>query len=728
VVGAVVLSFTFLKQGGRITRTTWQELPRGDATPSGRRTVRRIARPPGARDRTGGGARLPYLPGLDGLRALAVIAVLLYHAELPWISGGFLGVEVFFVISGYLISALLLAQWRQTGRIDLKAFWLGRARRLLPALYVMLLVTLAYAVVFLPAEVAGLRADAIAALGYITNWYLILAEESYFEAIGRPSLLKHLWSLAVEEQFYLLWPAVVALGLSVGAARWRERRVVLVALFGAGASALLMAFLYRPEVDPSRVYYGTDTRASGLLIGAALAFVWAPWRSRRSTGAPSRRSSSSTAARGLHYHPRWWRGWLRRRWGWTTPLLLDIAGIVALGALGWLCLSLGEYQPSLYRGGLVGVALSTAVVIMVVVHPRARLGLRVLGCQPLRWVGVRSYSIYLWHWPVYMASRPQLDVPFEGLPLLGLRLGATVVLADLSYRYVERPVREGALGRAWQQLRQARGFRRWDVGVRWAGAVVPAVALCAVVGVAVAQAKAPEPPPYLSTKKVHIEASDPTSEPGNAAEKATSNTRASAAAVEEKAAPTTGASERETQPEVRRGTATRADEAATTDSPARAPTVTAIGDSAMLGAVDALQQEIPNLVTIDARGSRQAPEAIGVLWQLRATGELGDVVIVHIGNNGVFADEHFDEMMRALAGVRKVLIVNVTIPERHSWVPNNDVLADGVRRYPNKAVLIDWYAASVGHPEYFWDGIHLTPQGARAYADLIAATCEEYGR
>ncbi len=148
----------------------------------------------------------------------------------------------------------------------------------------------------------------------------------------------------------------------------------------------------------------------------------------------------------------------------------------------------------------------------------------------------------------------------------------------------------------------------------------------------------------------------------------------------------------------------------------------------MLGAADALQQEIPNLVTIDARGSRQAPEAIGILRQLRATGKLGDVVIVHIGNNGVFADEHFDEMMRVLAGVRKVLIVNVTVPEGYSWVPNNEVLADGVRRYPNKAVLVDWYGASVGHPGYFWDGIHLTPQGARAYTDLIAAAYEEQGR
>ena len=147
------------------------------------------------------GPRLAHMPGLDGLRALSVIAVLLYHAELAWIPGGFLGVEVFFVISGYLITALLLAEWRQRGRIDLKTFWLRRARRLLPALYLTLVVTLALAVVFLPGEVAGLRRDAIAAFGYVTNWYLVFGHESYFEAIGRPSLLKHLWSLAVEEQF-----------------------------------------------------------------------------------------------------------------------------------------------------------------------------------------------------------------------------------------------------------------------------------------------------------------------------------------------------------------------------------------------------------------------------------------------------------------------------------------------------------------------------------------------
>jgi len=173
------------------------------------------------------------MPGLDGLRALAVIAVLLYHAGISWIPGGFLGVEVFFVLSGYLITALLLAEWRTRGSVDLKAFWLGRARRLLPALYLVLIVTLAYAVLLLPGEVARLRADVLAAFGYVTNWYLVLGQESYFEAIGRPSLLKHLWSLAVEEQFYLFWPLVFWLGVSFGATRWRTRRVLMAALGGA---------------------------------------------------------------------------------------------------------------------------------------------------------------------------------------------------------------------------------------------------------------------------------------------------------------------------------------------------------------------------------------------------------------------------------------------------------------------------------------------------------------
>ena len=349
-------------------------------------------------------ARFPYLPGLDGLRALAVIAVLLYHADLQWIPGGFLGVEVFFVISGYLITGLLLAEWRSHGHIDLKAFWLRRARRLLPALYLLLGVTMLYAAVFLYNEVASLRGDVLAALAYVTNWYLIFTEKSYFEAVGRPSLLRHLWSLAVEEQFYLFWPILIALGMSV----WRRRWVLTAILAGAAASTLWMAYLYQPNIDPSRVYYGTDTRAAGFLIGCALAFVWAPDTLRATVK------------------------------GYTTrdKALVQGMGVAALVALLALFSFATEYSPFLYYGGFALVALVTAALIAAVAHPAAGWLSAALGWGILRWIGLRSYGIYLWHWPVYMVTRPQLDMMLEGLPLLGLRVGVTVVLAELSYRLV----------------------------------------------------------------------------------------------------------------------------------------------------------------------------------------------------------------------------------------------------------------------------------------------------
>ncbi len=658
---------------------------------------------------------MPYSPGLDGLRALAVIAVLLYHADLAWIPGGFLGVEVFFVISGYLITALLLAEWRQRGTIDLKTFWLRRARRLLPALYVLLVVSLAFAVVFLPGEVAGLRGDVLAAFGYVTNWYLIFGQESYFEAVGRPSLLKHLWSLAVEEQFYLIWPPILALGLYIGATRLRRRRVLTVALAGAAASAVAMALLYVPGVDPTRIYYGTDTRATGLLCGAALAFLWSP-KYRPSEARHHRLELGK-------------RGRFRRRWGWTAPLLLDILGFAALGAMIWFSLNLGEFQPFLYKGGFALVALATTATIMAVVNPYTVIGSRLLGSAPMRWIGVRSYGIYLWHWPVFMVTRPGLDVRIDGLPLLALRLGATVVLAHLSYRYIETPIRRGALGRAWKTLREAHGPRRWQLRLQWAGALVPILASCALLGVAVAQAKPPEKPSYLaSMKSVHTVEHSQQSSSTTGIDRLRNNEPSPEEGGEK--APVMGPTDKAEIRNTRVAPGTKAEEAKKSSNSGRAGpseftgSVSAIGDSVMLGAVGGLQKDIRGLTVVDAEVGLQVYPAIDTLKYRRATGQLGEVVIVHLGNNGTFTRGEFDQIMRTLSGVDRVVFVNVTVPR--TWEePNNEVIAEGVKRHPD-TVLVDWHAASADRPELFYsDGYHLRPEGQQIYHDLISSYLPE---
>ncbi len=640
------------------------------------------------------GVRLPHLPGLDGLRALAVIAVLLYHADLKWIPGGFLGVEVFFVISGYLITSLLLAEWRQRGRVDLKSFWLRRARRLLPALYLLLVGTLAFAVVFLPGEVASLRNDALAAFAYVTNWYQILGHQSYFQSVGRPSLLKHLWSLAVEEQFYLLWPLLFTVGMSAGAARWRQHRMLVFIIAGAVASALLMAFLYKPDVDPSRIYYGTDTRASGLLIGAALAFLWEPGRFY----------TREAIRRALQGGSRW-----------ILPLLFDVAGLGALSVLVWFCLKINEFQPFLYKGGFACVGLTTAILIMVIVHPRTHLGGAVMGQRALRWIGVRSYGIYLWHWPIYMITRPNLDVPISGWPLLALRLAATVALADLSYRYVETPIRKGALEKSWRALRDARGGRRWRLSAQWAGAGMISAVIAVTLGVAIVQAKAPPPPSYLAhMKAIHTVKN---AHKAASAEKTSEDAHPNASRATQKNGETTQAGEKTVEKAPKAGTAGKK-AASKTSAAASVGPVTAVGDSVMLGAAPALEQDLPTLKTMDAQVGMQASTAVDILRSRAAAGQLGDVVIIHMGSNGTFTKEEFGEMMQILKGVKRVVFVNDKVPR--TWEQsNNAMISEEVKKYPN-AVLVDWYSAGYSHPEFFWDdAIHLRPEGAKFYADLI---------
>jgi peptidoglycan/LPS O-acetylase OafA/YrhL len=675
------------------------------------------------------GKRLGYLPGLDGLRALAVIAVILYHADLGWAPGGFLGVEIFFVISGYLITSLLLVEWQTRGQIDFKNFWLRRARRLLPALYLVIASVLTFAVLFLPDEVASLRGDALAALGYATNWYFILVHKSYFATIGRPSLFQHLWSLAVEEQFYVLWPLLLTLLLKL----FQPRRAVFLVIAGALASTALMALLYQPDVDPSRIYYGTDTRAAGLLAGAALAFLWKPWLGQKE---PWRKKKKPR-----RFQKKGWRP--DARW-------LDVLGLAALAALVVECLRISEFDPLLYQGGFALVSLTTLVVIAAAVHPRARLGEGLLGRQPLRWIGQRSYGIYLWHYPIFMVTRPQLDVPLDGLPLLALRLAATFVIAELSYRLVETPIRSGAIERAWQGLTQARGRRRWQLGLSWAGGLAATVLLIVTLGSSVARAQAPAPPAWYS--QTAIDTTSPPAASTPVAVAATTNDTASSvvssvsgvsSVADSLATPTvqptptqpSNAAGQDDLPLRQKRTVnqpTPASSAPTlsvpglavtstltsTLAPGVAPRVFAIGDSVMLAGASALEKAIAG-IEVDAALGRQVSTAIEILKTRRAANQLPSIVVVDLGTNGTFSDRQFDQIMSILSDTRRVVFVNVKVPR--AWQDaNNAVLARGVPRYPN-AVPVDWYTASESHPEYFWkDGIHPRPEGAVIYAGLIA--------
>lgn len=681
------------------------------------------------RGRTG---RIPYQRGLDGLRSLAVLAVVLYHSGWQWAVGGYLGVEVFFVISGYLITTMLYTEWRNQGSVRLGQFWLGRARRLLPALVLLLLGTLAYAVLMMPHEVARLRSDALAATAYASNWYMVLARQSYFETVGRPSLLRHLWSLAVEEQYYIVWPIAFALLMRLG----KRRLTVAVTILAAIGSSVLMAMLYWPGLDPSRVYYGTDTRAAGLLIGSALALLLVP-----------------RAAGGDQRPPR--------------SLWLDGGAAVALLALVACLALLDDGLAYLYQGGFAVVALLTAATIAGAVHPRARLLPATLGWRPFRWLASRSYGVYLWHWPVFVATRPHVDVPLDGVPLLLLRLGITLVCAELSYRLVEMPVRSGALARSWRRMLAGGGWRGLGERFAWVSAVASASVCLAMLGVSVGSAQPPAPPEYLRLERIDTLSRSsrqappamvvaepagprptptPESLPAPVTPTAVADTGLPAAAMtatvaivtEEpplpiavSATPSPPALDTTwTESPIAAGdglpvplpTATEPPpEPTATPTPAPAPLpaarVSAVGDSVMLGAADALTAEIGD-IGIDAEVSRQAAAIIEVLTARRDAGELGEAVVVHIGNNGKFTAKQFDEVMEVLGEERWVVFINCKVPREWEGT-NNTVIAEGVGRFAN-AALADWNAASIDHPEYFWDdGIHLRPDGQKAYAELV---------
>ena len=611
-----------------------------------------------------------YLPGLDGVRALAVLGVLLYHADLTWLSGGFLGVDVFFVLSGFLITSLLLEEYQRSGTIRFGRFYLGRARRLLPALVLMLIVVSAVVAMFYRDAAASLRADAIASLLYVNNWWYVLNDASYFEFIGRPPLLKHLWSLAVEEQFYLLWPLLAFVAMRASG----RRGVRVLALLLAVASTAWMTYLsvtsgFPDYADPSRAYFGTDAHAMGLLVGAALATAWRPGRLPVDVAGPVR-------------------------------VLVTATGVAALLGIVWFFVFVGEFTPWLYqRGGFLVLALVVALLIAMATHPASPLG-RWMGSQPWRYLGQRSYGLYLWHWPIFMLTRPGLDMPMDGIPLLALRLGLTIVVAELSYRFVEMPIRRGAIDRWVKRWRMSTGVRRRRLTAQGSAMITALLAVVATIGISLATAPAANTQAALPTdvaEAIGIADGGPTEVTLDDAVPASSASPAPSAGSSASGAPE--------------------------DEPRDNGRVSAIGDSVMLGAREVLQEVIPG-TRVDAAVSRFPGAFVGRLKRYANKDRLAPIVVIHAGTNGVMPEDMLREILDIVSDSPRVIVLNTNMPR--SWEePNNKVIRTVVPDYPN-AVLIDWYAASKDHPEYFTsDAIHLTAKGARAYAKLIKAEVDK---
>ena len=666
-------------------------------------------------------ARTPYLPGLDGLRALAVVAVMLYHANHGWLPGGFLGVEVFFVISGYLITLLMIGEHERDGRVSLRQFWIRRFRRLLPALYVMLSALAIYMAVTAMRARGRTRGDFIGAIAYGSNWYQIFVGQGY--SAGEAFVpLRHLWSLAVEEQFYLLWPLVMWLLLRRG-----REALPRIGLWLAGVSAAIAVVVgvlfVSGDVDDiancalnsrgywhlagrcisidDTLYLSTFSRAGGLLLGAAMAMLWRPQSIMR--------------------------GPLKDR-----HLLLDglamigLFGLAALVRLLWLS-EFGHnfgtrFNPWLFRGGFLLAGICTLLLISATTHRRSWVA-KALGNPLLRWVGTRSYGLYLFHWPIYQIIRKEAGVTLNW-GQFAVAMVITVPLTEVSYRFVETPIRQGAISRLWtgRKLRgSAIGERRRRQRVIGASVVL---ALIGFATVSIATAKNSCVGAVDCQQSASANGGNPLGlDPVTIATQPTVATTAAPVASRTTAATTiTNALSGDTT------APTVIAVAPPTEAPTPAPTAPpfesippyAIGESVMQGA-------IPNLraggFSVNAEKGRGGAVVVQVLTLLQQRNQIGPIIVIQVGTNGTVTDAEFDQMMAIIGSRSTVYFMTVRAP-RDYIAPNNARIVALPSRYPN-VKIIDWATASNGIATLLCGGadqqthISCSPVAAQVYANLI---------
>ncbi|MEN2740550.1 acyltransferase family protein [Microbacterium sp. X-17] len=587
--------------------------------------------------------------GLDGLRAVAVLLVVVYHL-FPgwWLRGGFIGVDVFFVISGFLITTLLLRETATGGRIGLVSFWRRRARRLVPALLALLAMCSTFAWLIGGDVLAQLGPQLLGALTFSYNWVSIAGGSGYFAATS-PELFRNLWSLAVEEQFYVLWPLLLPLLLLLPRTRWR----VGLALGVAVLSTAWMGVAVLAGGDLTRAYFGTDTHAFGLLAGVALAFGWHGLRARTwMTG----RAARTTA---------------------TTMGALALAGLVGVALI--------PETPTLlsFPGAIAAAVVLTAVVIVAGLWPGAGFG-RMLDVAPLRWIGDRSYGIYLWHWPLLVllvaaAHGTTADVPVGiGLAVLGL----TFAVAEFSYRALEMPVRRHGFRGA---LRGVRAALAGSARARFGALAGVAAAVLLVGGTSAALAAAPD---------------------------TTSGQSAVAAGAAALAAASPGPTDAPPPPLP----------TGPSPQPVTGDEVTAVGDSVMLASAPGLLARLPG-IQVDAEVSRSMWAAPGILRDLADRGQLRPFVVVALGTNGAVDPEALDDISRTIGPGRCLVLVNAFAPR--DWIDGvNAELRTYAQAHPDVEVA-DWAGAIAGHQDLLaGDDIHPGEAGGTLFAGVVATALD----
>ena len=608
-----------------------------------------------------------YITGFDGIRTLAVIGVILYHLLPTQMRGGYLGGPVFFVVSGYLITDLLRQEWDQNGRIAVKDFYVRRMKRLYPGMVVMLLLSAAYITLFQRNLLNNLRGVVVSSLLYVNNWWQINHGLSYFDRFGNESPFTHLWSLAVEGQNYLIWPLLFILLMKLV----KNRGTIFKIVIGCSLlSALLLAIWYSPGADPTRVYYGTDTRLFSIWMGSALAFIWPSTHLKKEIPKKAKR-------------------------------VLNLAGGLSFIGLVITFFVLDDHLSFVYYGGMLLVSLLCTILVAVTAHPGASLN-RWLTNPLFSYIGKRSYGIYLYQFPVMIFYEAKIGNVGENVLLHTLiEIVLILLISELSYRFIENPLRK------FHYKDTFRTVRNWfskPVISRQKPWLLPGllVSLVALYGIATA------PVNYVDAQQQQLKeniaankkAAEQTQKNANGSDtESTGENSSKATEAEQSVMEKYGLTEAQVK---------KAEELE----------ITAFGDSVMLDATADLQEIFPKAV-VDGDVGRQLYESPELIKALKEKDLLRDTVLIGLGTNGSFTETQFDNLMKEI-GDRKVYWINVRVPTQRWQNEVNSMLEKMAAKYDNMT-LIDWYDLSNEHEEWFYeDRVHPNPDGMLQYCTLVS--------